>query len=172
MHCPSSGRLCRFFVVSLVLALAVLVAGCPFIDTGGDNGDSPGQPVPPEDVELEVTVEGSGQVEQDPDGTRVKLTAIPDDGWRFDTWFGTVNSKVNPLFVQTSEATEIGARFAEIDSQADADGDGVRDGNDQCPDTLSGVEVDEVGCAAYQRDSDEDGVHGAWVRLVGLDSDG
>jgi len=37
----------------------------------------------------------------------------------------------------------------------DADGDGVPDDRDQCPDTPKGVEVDEVGCPL---DSDGDGV--------------
>lgn len=37
----------------------------------------------------------------------------------------------------------------------DADGDGVRDGKDECPDTPAGVTVDEKGCPV---DSDGDGV--------------
>ncbi len=40
----------------------------------------------------------------------------------------------------------------------DADGDGVGDELDNCPDTPSDVEVDDNGCAASQRDSDVDGV--------------
>ena len=37
----------------------------------------------------------------------------------------------------------------------DSDGDGVKDGDDRCPDTPAGVEVDAVGCPV---DSDGDGV--------------
>lgn len=39
--------------------------------------------------------------------------------------------------------------------EADSDGDGVPDGEDQCPDTPQGVEVDENGCPI---DTDGDGV--------------
>ncbi|MBB3059220.1 putative Ig domain-containing protein [Microbulbifer rhizosphaerae] len=39
----------------------------------------------------------------------------------------------------------------------DTDGDGVVDANDQCPATPSGKLVDGNGCAASQRDSDNDG---------------
>ena len=41
---------------------------------------------------------------------------------------------------------------------ADADGDGVPDEADQCPDTPEGTEVDEDGCAVEPADSDGDGV--------------
>ena len=40
----------------------------------------------------------------------------------------------------------------------DADGDGVDDSLDQCPDTPLGEMVNEVGCAPSQLDSDNDGV--------------
>ena len=40
----------------------------------------------------------------------------------------------------------------------DADGDGVADDYDNCPDTPEGESVDENGCADSQKDSDGDGV--------------
>ena len=40
----------------------------------------------------------------------------------------------------------------------DADGDGVEDAVDVCPDTEAGAEVDATGCAASQLDADGDGV--------------
>ena len=40
----------------------------------------------------------------------------------------------------------------------DADGDGVRDADDLCPETALGAEVDANGCASYQLDTDQDGV--------------
>ena len=43
----------------------------------------------------------------------------------------------------------------------DADGDGVADSADQCPNTAAGDEVDARGCSASQRDSDGDGVNDA-----------
>lgn len=39
----------------------------------------------------------------------------------------------------------------------DLDGDGVWDGWDECPDTILGSSVDEVGCAEYELDDDGDG---------------
>ena len=43
-------------------------------------------------------------------------------------------------------------------TEVDGDGDGVLDPDDECSDTDSGREVNEVGCADYQMDSDRDGV--------------
>ena len=40
----------------------------------------------------------------------------------------------------------------------DSDRDGVKDGNDTCPNTPRGEPVDATGCSASQRDSDRDGV--------------
>ena len=40
----------------------------------------------------------------------------------------------------------------------DADGDGIEDYYDQCPDTPEGASVDANGCGASQKDSDNDGV--------------
>ena len=40
----------------------------------------------------------------------------------------------------------------------DADGDGVFDADDLCPNTTAGEVVDENGCADYQKDSDGDGI--------------
>lgn len=45
-----------------------------------------------------------------------------------------------------------------IEDVADADGDGVPDPDDLCPETPAGQEVDSNGCAASQRDADGDGV--------------
>jgi len=39
----------------------------------------------------------------------------------------------------------------------DLDGDGVWDGLDICPETMAGTPVDEVGCAEYELDDDNDG---------------
>jgi len=52
--------------------------------------------------------------------------------------------------------TPRGARVDEDGCPKDSDGDGVYDGIDKCPDTKPGVPVDASGCP---RDSDRDGVH-------------
>ncbi|MDP3294582.1 MAG: OmpA family protein [Nevskia sp.] len=44
------------------------------------------------------------------------------------------------------------------DCLADSDRDGVQDAKDQCPDTVAGTVVNEVGCAADNGDTDHDGV--------------
>jgi outer membrane protein OmpA-like peptidoglycan-associated protein len=60
----------------------------------------------------------------------------------------------------TARAIDFGAAvglsiFAFGGPPRDSDGDGVHDGNDQCPDTPLGVVVDQVGCPV---DTDVDGV--------------
>ncbi|HEY6626994.1 MAG TPA: OmpA family protein [Ignavibacteriaceae bacterium] len=79
-----------------------------------------------------------------------------------------INLSANPYIVSTDYLDDIAAAFENdaytsilvglsyspfIDS--DSDGDGVLDSKDTCPDTPSGVEVDEFGCPI---DSDKDGV--------------
>lgn len=44
---------------------------------------------------------------------------------------------------------------------ADADGDGVADGSDLCPNTATGATVDVNGCSDAQKDTDGDGVNDA-----------
>lgn len=41
-----------------------------------------------------------------------------------------------------------------VSAQSDADGDGVEDADDDCPDTREGDSVDENGCSEEQRNSD------------------
>ncbi len=150
-------------MIALVPALATYLAGCPSAGPGtgeptntNDNG-TPGLPLP-DDVEIEVTVDGQGLVEQESSGGFVTLTAIPEPDWRFDGWFGSTESSTNPLMIRPDDSTDIGARFVVGSSQNDADADGVSDGRDQCPATLDGADVDAVGCALSQLDGDDDGV--------------
>ena len=51
-----------------------------------------------------------------------------------------------------------GTRSALLTLHQDKDGDGVYSINDLCPATKEGLEVDEDGCALYQKDTDNDGV--------------
>ncbi len=44
-----------------------------------------------------------------------------------------------------------------VSAQEDTDGDGVVDGDDQCPDTAEGATVDANGCSDAQRNSDNGG---------------
>ena len=45
-----------------------------------------------------------------------------------------------------------------VSAQEDADGDGVEDDDDECPDTASGDSVDSFGCSDTQNDTDGDRV--------------
>jgi len=62
---------------------------------------------------------------------------------------GTVNNKVTEDHFQLTGIIEFAF------GRQDTDGDGVRDGIDECPDTPAGVQVDEKGCPL---DRDGDGV--------------
>jgi len=71
-----------FLTLALVL-LIILAVGCSQ------------QTSLPQTYSLTVTTEGNGTVEKSPDkdsykeNTSVKLTASPDEGWKFDHWEGS-----------------------------------------------------------------------------------
>ncbi|UCC29374.1 MAG: hypothetical protein JSU86_14375 [Phycisphaerales bacterium] len=144
MLSPKLPRVLRCVLIGLIPA-AALVIGCPFGDQTGSNGDPPGpQPTPPEDIVLEVMIEGQGTVEQEADGSFVTLTALPDAGWYFQRWFGTTASKYNPLTVQATEDTSIGALFLEIEPPVTpvCGDDAVNQGSETC----DGTDVGDAAC--------------------------
>lgn len=149
-------------ITCIVLAFG-FGAGCTPAGPGNDNTvdnvneNGSGQPVP---TELDIDIEGQGGVEQESIGNNlVQLTAVAEEGWAFDAWFGSVNSIENPLTVSPDDDTNIGARFVEsAPPPVDTDGDGVADADDDCPNTVAGADVDTNGCAPNQLDSDGDGV--------------
>ena len=128
--------------------LLALVAGCPLTtpdEPSTDNGEpQAGQPTVADASQLDVTIEGAGAVDQEVNGSSVTLTAIPDDGWQFDTWSGSTNSQTNPLTVFVSDATQLGARFSPVEPP-DTDGDGVPDESDLCAGFNDAVDEDEDG---------------------------
>ncbi|MEK6675385.1 MAG: thrombospondin type 3 repeat-containing protein [Planctomycetota bacterium] len=159
-----SGLLC------VLTAMALLQAGCPPVtmpvaNENASDVDS-GSPVPSDVVPIEVAREGSGSVDQEVVGSFLQLTATPEEGWFFDRWTGSVDSRANPLVVSPNASTSLTAVFVELDSApptsdsapSDVDGDGIADENDLCASTPSGAEIDESGCSAPQRDVDGDGV--------------
>jgi hypothetical protein len=118
-----------------------------------DNGS--GQEVP---GDLNVTIEGNGSVEEESlSRMTVQLTATPEPGWEFAGWTGDVQSNENPLTIDLDDDFTIVAMFVESQA-ADADGDGVANVDDQCPNTNAGTDVDDAGCAAHQLDGDDDDV--------------
>lgn len=154
----------------VLFACAWIMSGCtPPVPVGNDNGtgnsntndnvvdndNGTGQEVP---TELVVPITGEGEVEQESLGEGLfRLTGVPADGWRFDRWSGSVDSFDNPLTVQATMDTQIGATFV-LDTTADADADGVADGVDLCPETPAGATVNEDGCAPSEVDTDGDEV--------------
>jgi len=67
--------------------------------------------------ELEVGIEGEGEVLVDPDeevyldGTEVELTAVPEEGWLFVEWTGDVESSEEEITVVMNDHKEITAHF-------------------------------------------------------------
>jgi len=160
----------RFYLQTTFAAVLVFVGlfeiGCTGQPGSGGNDNGAGNDPPPgQSVEIVVTMEGQGNVSQTSDGSRVTLTATPEDGWRFDIWTGSAvsdeNENDNPLILTATVSMTLHARFVpDVDggSLADGDGDGVPDNRDICRATPSGSEVDAQGCGRDQVDSDGDTV--------------
>lgn len=75
------------------------------------------------------------------------------DGGKKDFYEGVVN--VGVMIPLGKLPVEAGPATVEVVESGDADGDGVPDDLDQCPDTAAGAAVDGTGCEA---DTDGDGV--------------
>jgi hypothetical protein len=92
------------------------------------------------------------------------------DNFTKDGVEGRVGNKVNDMFIFTAVSYHFDffspkkakkskyyddTEFFALDADSDSDGDGIKDIADYCPETPSGVTVDERGCAT---DQDNDGV--------------
>ncbi|MDP3470501.1 MAG: MBG domain-containing protein, partial [Algoriphagus sp.] len=106
----------------------------------------------------------------------IGITAEPDDS-HAEVWING-NYIEGPSYFLPSQPLAVGANIFKItviaengetkiytltitreaDPTQDSDNDGVMDDLDLCPNTPSGAEVDENGCAESQKDSDNDGV--------------
>ncbi|MDI6402344.1 FISUMP domain-containing protein [Balneolaceae bacterium ANBcel3] len=67
---------------------------------------------------LSIHVEGEGSVSEEvltaksyEHGTRVRLTAVPDEGWRFDRWQGGLETEQAVAEITVEEAMEVTAVF-------------------------------------------------------------
>ena len=82
------------------------------------------------------------------EGTKLILEALSEDNFTFTRWSGDVDSRANPLNFEINSDVDIVAEFTEIVdiSSKDSDNDGVDDSKDLCPNTPSGLIVDEKGC--------------------------
>jgi len=106
----------------------------------------------PNDFDLAVTWQQMGS------NLTGSLTATPGESYFTTVTVGNISvvtitwpDEIGVL--QSDQQESPGERCA-----ADADGDGVSDGEDACPDTPAGEEVDATGCSCSQRDGDGDGV--------------
>jgi len=68
---------------------------------------------------INVSTEGSGTVNQNTissaSGNEVELTAVPDDGWKFDQWKGDISGTENPKTIVVEEDINVTAVFVEKD---------------------------------------------------------
>ena len=79
------------------------------------------------------------------EGKVVSLSAAASAGYFFKEWTGSVQGTSNPISVTMDANKTITGVFEQL--ELDADGDGVRDDLDQCPNTQIGLPVNELGCA-------------------------
>ena len=87
-------------------------------------------------------------------GTTVEVTATANTDYSFTNWTGDFEGSSNPVTLTMLTDQTLTANF----EFQDADGDGVGDSVDECPETASGATIDENGCADSQKDTDGDGV--------------
>lgn len=114
-------------------------------DNGSENGAGADLP---DDALVDVSVAGDGRVTQETAGMFVTLTAVPDDGWRFDGWSGDISSSENPLTLMTDDGSMVTATFVRVDDGA----------GDLCPDDPDKTEPGVCGCGVPDSDEDDDGL--------------
>ncbi|MFC5271029.1 InlB B-repeat-containing protein [Adhaeribacter terreus] len=98
--------------------------------TGKNRQGTPGTPltiifsvINQTQVNLNVTINGSGNVAKNPNqtsyatGSTVTLTATPDPGYQFDGWSGNATGTTNPLTVTMNTTKNITANFSLIPIQ-------------------------------------------------------
>jgi hypothetical protein len=79
----------------------------------------------PDSFSLDICTKGQGEVNRNPDkdiyekGTEVTSTAIPVDGWVFDSWSGDASGSTNPLKVNVNAQTLIYANFKTAEGRED-----------------------------------------------------
>ncbi len=115
-------------------------------------------PPPPDPVIGEIIGQGSVTIEIT--GMVATLTATPEDGWVFESFEGLNDSSgENPHNVATDRLGDYAAVF--VESLEDADGDGIPDSRDNCPDVPNADQADLDGDGlgdACDDDNDGDGV--------------
>ena len=145
-------------------------------------------------VDVSAAVYGHGRVEgagTHPLGTRVTLTAVPDDGYEFQYWTGDAGETMqNPITVTADVAKSVTATFAPLTPEfvsAESSVDGVRltwtnlawaaeyriyrAPSSEIPSApLATVAADGV-CTFLDETGDEDQPFWYWVEAVGTDAE-
>lgn len=150
----------RFILAFSLLGVVVLAGGCP--PPGGGDGNQNNNNGP-RTVAVTISPAESGSVAQAEVDNLVTLTATAAEGFVFDGWSGATLAEPNDatISVDPDLVVSITANFIADDappSPGDADGDGIRDTVDDCPNTPPGTAVDAAGCPATGVDTDGDGV--------------
>ena len=96
-----------------------------------------------------VIPEGAGTIEPNSGlyigGSELTFEASSNDNYSFVRWSGDVVEQTNPFIIEINSDLSIVAEFKENQEQEigpDADGDGVKDSEDLCPDTDQGFLVE------------------------------
>lgn len=76
---------------------------------------------------LSIEVEGQGHVKQEiivnksvidyPVGTKIQLTAVPEDGWHFDGWEGDHIGNENPIIIEMDKSMSLTVIFKENEGE-------------------------------------------------------
>ncbi|MHC5109207.1 MAG: InlB B-repeat-containing protein [Planctomycetota bacterium] len=146
------------------------------MDGNGTNNGGSGMDVP-DAIEIDVNIVGNGTIDQSAAGVFVTLTAIPDEGFLFQNWSGSIRSPMNPVTIIASEDTSITAIFVSDPSLVD-DSDDDQDIIDECPDDPDKTTPGTCGCGVADTDTDNDQLADCEDNCVGtsnvdqLDADG
>jgi surface protein len=134
-------------MINLKKILLILPTFFFILTCSKDSGDEPDYE-PPVKYTLTITITPADGGTVSPSGgsfnkgTQINLEATPSAGYAFKEWTGDVQGTVNTMIFLMNSNMNITCVFEPLDS----DGDGVSDLNDDCPDTPSGVAVDDNGC--------------------------
>ncbi len=126
--------------------LALLIGGCwQILPIGGDDDASD---VTTQQYTLTVKVEGQGTVSPEtasyPEGTVVKLTATPDDGWNFKQWEGASIGITQTTLVTMNKDKEITAVFENPQQEEDEEQQNEDEDNDNQEDEEQNQEDEQV----------------------------
>ena len=146
-HYPVPSKVSNFLIIMKNLKLISLFISILFIASIVSCGD---EEDPASAVSYSLTVQVSPEVGGSvsptsgtyESGTTATLTATANKNYAFSNWTGSSNSTSNPLELIMNEDKSLGAVFELMDS----DQDGITDDLDECPDTVEGSTVDDIGC--------------------------